>query len=180
MVLHSASALPVTGRRRFSQCIKCLHSMRERSLNFKRLSAKVFFFFLDTTFLCQFSQKIFFFITKMGKNILFSHSGPYQYCQTSFLGLFQPVKVWPASFTSSLSQLVQIIPVHHSCGITPSSSEIQRECFIHFTGLYWCSDTAELLKKKGKVLKLGQLYCWHNKSVCLKPGFILLCSFGKC
>lgn len=43
MVLHSASALPVTGRR-FSQCIKCLHSMRERSLNFKRLSAKVFFF----------------------------------------------------------------------------------------------------------------------------------------
>lgn len=91
-------------------------------------------------------------------------------------GSLQPMEVWPARSTSSLSQLVQIIPVHHCCNKPQSSPEIKGGCFNHFTDFCWCSDTAEILRK-GKVPQLGQLHCWHNKSVCLKPCITLLCSF---
>lgn len=46
MVLDIAAALPITGKRRFAQCLKCLHGMRESNLNLKRCSSKVFFLLL--------------------------------------------------------------------------------------------------------------------------------------
>lgn len=76
MVLHIAAALPITGKRRFAQCIRCLHGMRERNLNLKRFSSKVLFFFSDTTSLLVFME-IILCCTDGKKNILFSHSGPH-------------------------------------------------------------------------------------------------------
>lgn len=124
MVLHIAAALPITRKRRFAQCIRCLHGMRERNLNLKRFSSKGwFFFFPDTTsslvfmeiiLCCTDGKKPSFSLIQDHTSIVKDHS----------YGLFQPMKAWPASFASSLSQLVQIIPVHHSRNIPQSSPEI--------------------------------------------------------
>lgn len=132
---------------RFAQCIECLHGMREWNLNLMIFNSKVFFFpryhiswlvFMEIILLCNKDRK------EPSFSLIQDHTStvkdlPY--------GSFQPMKAWPASFTSSLSQLVQIIPVHHNCNIPWSSPEVQKEGFNHFTDCCWCSGTAELLRR---------------------------------
>lgn len=128
MVLHITIALPITRKRRFVQCIRYLHGMRERNLNLKRFSSKALilfiYFFLRYHISFLVFMEIILLCYKDGKNILSLIQDHISIVKDLSYGLFQPMKVWPARFTSSLSKLVQITPVHHSCNIPQSPPAI--------------------------------------------------------